>query len=267
MAACAGAPRTPHARATAPTVRTAADGSPARHHQAWRGRLAPPALAGALIPASASTGYAIWGSASLLTTRATLTALGRGGRERLRTPPVQAGGQAVIGRARQTRTAPYAAAAGSSLRVPSPPCAVGAISRLPRKRRHLGEQRRLCAAVPARAAREPPESGGLPGRWMNRSCDRYRHDILLTTRGEQDPLAIRLPALIARERRDPPPGGRSRHFEEYGTCVFAHTVMRRTRRLNMLYPPDEAPAGAPRRSATAARLMASTPMASFREAA
>jgi hypothetical protein len=35
----------------------------------------------------------------------------------------------------------------------------------------------------------------------------------------------------------------------------------------MLYPPDEAPAGAPWRSATAARLMASTPMASFREAA
>jgi hypothetical protein len=62
-------------------------------------------------------------------------------------------------------------------------------------------------------------------------------------------------------------GRRSRHFQEYGTCVFAHTVMRRTRRLNMLYPPDEAPAGAPRRSATAARLMASTPMASFREAA
>jgi hypothetical protein len=253
MAACAGAPRTPQARAAAPTVRTASvvcfdgrlnpsgsashasaggrsraitrdrcdltaaplatirHGAAAWRHQPWR---AP------VIAASASTGYAIWGSASPLTTLATLTALGRGGCERLRIP---AGRGRRPGRDRpstpgvgQRRTLrPRVAASGFR----SPPCAVGAASRLPRKRRHLGEQRRLGAAVSARANPEPParwpppESGELPGGRMNRSCYRYRHDILLATRGEQDPLAIRLPALIARERRDPPPGGRSRHFE------------------------------------------------------
>lgn len=51
--------------------------------------------------------------------------------------------------------------------------------------------------VAVAADRQPPQPGKLPGRLLNTSRHRGRHDVLLTTDGEQDPSAVWLPAVSA----------------------------------------------------------------------